>query len=697
MEFDPKGNLVVNLPAGPRIQLNLYRLLASGGKTMIHHTVKVMNKDHTVPGAEEVPFKAHRVKAVEKTLQKNYSGFYAYDGRSNLYTFSLVNVTNFRVMRDGFVTIEKTTADVINFRNIFDFHSNKNANSYPYETEQALNVIFGTLREKVGYKAVSRAFFADSSTKICQQALKDTFSPIPRSIKSIWAGDSQRIIPTKKFGLLYNLNKVFTLCYDKEDLVTMLARLKGIPVEDLRRLNVREDDIELKQLWKDLRGIRINVNRSYIESAGGDGPGRGGFGQRGGDRGGRGFDRGRGGRGGRGGFGGPPGGAQSSTLKKAFIGLSRVSCNQFNLAYSSTRGVRLQGADDPDPAMNMHLTDYFRMKYNVDLKFPNLPAVQVAPEPKNLYFPMEFCSTDGPVRCQKGLLYKEQQALLDAASCPPHERLRMINDSRDNLDKTGLMNNPFFQSLGITLDAKMLSVDSKQCPAVSVRYQTADPEKTDDVILDTKQGENQGTWELRDVNFLKPASYNRVGLVCMNGCVKRDDAVKFMRIMNSQARARGMKLGKDADDPGFGLRVGSNGPNAGTQADEKEVYDKVMNEFNTAAAGGVRVELILIFRSDRDAKTYDAIKRLEKDLNKRQQPGTYEERQKNLVVTSCIMKANVEKVTLVKESSIDYSLLNLFLSKINVKLGGVNQGLADSASKQWGILGDKPWVIIGAD
>ncbi|GAU35370.1 hypothetical protein TSUD_57190, partial [Trifolium subterraneum] len=75
-----------------------------------------------------------------------------------------------------------------------------------------------------------------------------------------------------------------------------------------------------------------------------------------------------------------------------------------------------------DKVTRKKVLDYFREKYNIELKYPLLPAIQSGSDARPMYFPMELCQIEAGQRYSKRLNEEQVTNLLRATCQRPHQR-----------------------------------------------------------------------------------------------------------------------------------------------------------------------------------------------------------------------------------------------------------------------------------
>ncbi|KAF9242311.1 ribonuclease H-like domain-containing protein [Melanogaster broomeanus] len=296
--------------------------------------------------------------------------------------------------------------------------------------------------------------------------------------------------------------------------------------------------------------------------------------------------------------------------------------------------------------------DYFKRKYNIDLRYPDLPLVDVGGQKTN-YLPAEVCDIlpDQPFR---GKLTDEHTASMITVACqPPNVNGEaIVNQGLDNL---GLRTaGPELQSFGVSIGPNMAVVPGRILPRPGVRYSSTNASIDD-----------RASWNLRGVKFAVGARLDRWAVLVIKDGVPRDEfaSAQDQELFNVVDGLRSMCNTS-------GMHVASNPSYAEAQLPRKNPSDPMRRSAIEAIRAALlkvkpKPDLILIMLVNGDKAVYEGLKHL------------------------CDVFLDVATI---RKSSPQY-FANVAL-KINMKMGGVNHKL-DPNSGKW--LAAAPTMVVGMD
>uniref|UniRef100_A0A915D123 Uncharacterized protein n=1 Tax=Ditylenchus dipsaci TaxID=166011 RepID=A0A915D123_9BILA len=124
--------------------------------------------------------------------------------------------------------------------------------------------------------------------------------------------------------------------------------------------------------------------------------------------------------------------------------------------------VRLVPPDQPrfeKPEMGeVSVQEYIQRRYNIHLRYPSMPLVQVHPASKNIFIPMELLTiSDRVQKIRKRLRPETLAKMVKGTAYIPPERFRMI---RELVEDSQLCNNPFADSFGVSIDREMVRLEA---------------------------------------------------------------------------------------------------------------------------------------------------------------------------------------------------------------------------------------------
>ncbi|KAH7882934.1 ribonuclease H-like domain-containing protein [Phlebopus sp. FC_14] len=304
--------------------------------------------------------------------------------------------------------------------------------------------------------------------------------------------------------------------------------------------------------------------------------------------------------------------------------------------------------------------NYFKLKYGIDLKHPDLPLVDVGGQKTN-YLPAELCEIlpDQPFR---GKLADEHTAAMITVACQPP------NVNGDAIVNQGLRElgfsqpGPLLRSFGVNIGPNMAVVPGRILPKPGVRY-SAHPASIDD----------RASWNLRGVKFAVGARLDRWGVLVIKDGNSRDEFggaqdPELFRIVGS---FREMCITSGMQIPNSPMYAEARLP----QPERGDPLRKsAIKAIQTALRTGMnqKPKLVLVVLSNGDKAVYEGLKHLcDVFLD---------------IATVCVQSSKIKK------NSPQY-YANVAL-KVNTKLGGINHRL-DAPSGKW--LAAAPTMVVGMD
>ncbi|KAL9247582.1 hypothetical protein vseg_021000 [Gypsophila vaccaria] len=317
------------------------------------------------------------------------------------------------------------------------------------------------------------------------------------------------------------------------------------------------------------------------------------------------------------------------------IGLSNEPANQIMFTLS-------------DDDAQISVAQYFRRKYQFQLRYSSLPCIQVGSPKKPTYIPMELCTIVKGQKYPKKLNEAQVTALLRATCQRPFEReqniIKMVKDNRFG------ENQMVKQEFGMQIAEMCTVVDARVLPPPMLKYHESgkEPEVAPGV----------GQWNMINKKMYKGGSIER--WTCLNfSTVVRDDIMQqFCRDLIDMCSSKGM--------------IFSRTPCIPPQTVNANHIEKALSDVNARAKN--QLQLLIIILPDLTG-SYGKIKTIcETELG---------------IVSQCCKPHQAKKLS-------KQYLENVAL-KINVKAGGSNSVLRDAVSMRIPRLSDCPTIIFGAD
>ncbi|XP_045828871.1 protein argonaute 5 isoform X2 [Trifolium pratense] len=305
-----------------------------------------------------------------------------------------------------------------------------------------------------------------------------------------------------------------------------------------------------------------------------------------------------------------------------------------------------------DKVTKKKVLDYFHEKYNIELKFPLLPAIQSGSDARPMYFPMELCRIESGQRYSKRLNEEQVTNLLRATCQRPHQREQdiknIVKQHRFNSDKV-------VKEFGINVREDLALVDARVLTPPTLKYHGTGGESK----LDPRMGQ----WNMISKKMVDGGKVQFWGCLCF----AKMDPTMFCQELVTMCQAKGLVFNRDPVVP---LSPGN--PNQ---------IERELENFNKKCKAILeskqqRLQLLIIIMPDfKGVRTYDKIKRVcETELG---------------IVSQCCQPRQAQKLN-------KQYLENLAL-KINVKVGGRNTVLNDAFERRIPLVTDRPTIIFGAD
>ncbi|KAF8639231.1 hypothetical protein AX17_001716 [Amanita inopinata Kibby_2008] len=305
--------------------------------------------------------------------------------------------------------------------------------------------------------------------------------------------------------------------------------------------------------------------------------------------------------------------------------------------------------------------EYFKRKYKITLKFPDIPLVDVGGKKANL-LPAEVCNIL-PNQPYRGKLTDEHTAaMITVAAKPP-------NVNANAIVNTGLQELGFRQTaspmntFGVSVGSEMTVVPGRIIAPPGVQYGQGTPQV------------DQASWNLRNVRFATGGRLDNWAVLIIHDGSGRDE---FAGVADPElrhtvsgfvdmCRKSGMDVAKG--DPTY-LEV---------KLPPKDRRDPTRDKATSAIQGTLktlkgRPKLVFVLLSNGDKHVYSGIKRLcDTQLD---------------VASVCVHSSKIRK----ERGQLQY-FANVAL-KVNMKMGGVNHAL-DRSSMAW--LKGAPTMLVGID
>uniref|UniRef100_A0A673MD10 Protein argonaute-3-like n=1 Tax=Sinocyclocheilus rhinocerous TaxID=307959 RepID=A0A673MD10_9TELE len=290
------------------------------------------------------------------------------------------------------------------------------------------------------------------------------------------------------------------------------------------------------------------------------------------------------------------------------------------------------------------VAQYFREKYNLQLKYPHLPCLQVGQEQKHTYLPLEVCNIVAGQRCIKKLTDNQTSTMIKATARSAPDRQeeisRLVRSANYNSD-------PFVQEFQFRVRDEMAEVTGRVLPAPMLQYGGRNR---------TVATPSHGVWDMRGKQFHTGVEIKMWAIACF--ATQRQCREEVLKGFTDQLR----KISKDAGMPIQGQ------PCFCKYAQGADNVEPMFRHLKNTYAG---LQLIIVILPGK-TPVYAEVKRVGDTLLG--------------MATQCVQVKNVVKTS-------PQTLSNLCL-KINVKLGGINNILVPHQRPS---VFQQPVIFLGAD
>ncbi|KAF0024411.1 hypothetical protein F2P81_023213 [Scophthalmus maximus] len=308
-------------------------------------------------------------------------------------------------------------------------------------------------------------------------------------------------------------------------------------------------------------------------------------------------------------------------------------------------------------AMECTVAQYFKQKYNLQLKYPHLPCLQVGQEQKHTYLPLEVCNIVAGQRCIKKLTDNQTSTMIKATARSAPDRQEEIS----RLVKSNSMvggPDPYLKEFGIVVHNDMTEVTGRVLPAPMLQYggRVSTDTGRDCGRNKTVATPNQGVWDMRGKQFYAGIEIKVWAVACF--APQKQCREDLLKSFTDQLR----KISKDAGMPIQGQPC---------FCKYAQGADSVEPMFKHLKMSYVGLQLIVVILPGK-TPVYAEVKRVGDTLLG--------------MATQCVQVKNVVKTS-------PQTLSNLCL-KINAKLGGINNVLVPHQRPS---VFQQPVIFLGAD
>ncbi|KAJ3894462.1 argonaute-like protein [Lentinula edodes] len=306
---------------------------------------------------------------------------------------------------------------------------------------------------------------------------------------------------------------------------------------------------------------------------------------------------------------------------------------------------------------------YFRRKYNITLRYPDLPLVDVGGQKANL-LPPEVCEILPNQPYKLKLNTDQTDKMLSIAARPPNINANDINGA--GLDRLGFRSRASpLGTFGVSIGTEMTVVPGRILEAPSLQYGAGGS---------SPPINEKASWNLRGVKFAVGAKVTRWAVLVLSDGSRSDfqgpndpnlrsTVDGLVRMCNTS----GMSVSQSKQDPMF---IGCQLPQK-SKADpvREKAIAKINNDLMSLPG---KPTFVLVMLSSSDKHIYSGLKHL-CDV-------------KLGIPTVCVQSSQVAKQNLQYYGNVAL--------KINMKMGGVNHGLDTKSMRS---LNQTPTMLVGID
>lgn len=326
---------------------------------------------------------------------------------------------------------------------------------------------------------------------------------------------------------------------------------------------------------------------------------------------------------------------------------------------TNKKGKALGGGPVASQVTYISVYDFFRRFYNITIKDPELPVVNVGNRENPTYLPADVCHVVQGQPSSAKLTDLQTQQMVRFAVRGPAMNAESIIASGTRLLGLGTPTNTALNSFGVQIRPELITVQGLILESPPVKYRGGK----------SMTPKPDGSWNMINIQLAKGGEVEKNKSTWLSLSVKgrpkpMGDKEKILNTVDS-FYAKMREVGIDVKDPIPGLEAELTGPNFDTEIDD------VLKKF--VSREGVEIELLLVILPSFDAPIYNSIKR------------------------GCDIKYGLRHVCVIaskfaKDNNHQY-FANVAL-KVNLKLGGRNQYLEDS---KVGIIAEGKTMVVGID
>ncbi|CAJ1979202.1 unnamed protein product [Sphenostylis stenocarpa] len=339
-------------------------------------------------------------------------------------------------------------------------------------------------------------------------------------------------------------------------------------------------------------------------------------------------------------------------IKKALRGVKVQVSHGLNIRRHKVTGVTTEPLRNlmftlDDNRARTSVVQYFQEKYNISLRYTQLPALQAGSDTKPIFLPLEICQIVAGQRYTKKLNEDQVTALLRATCQRPRDReisiTQIVRQSNFRTDK-------FAKQFQIQVREDPAVLEARVLPPPMLKYHGAGGE--------SQVEPRMGQWNMINKKMIRGGTVEYWTCLNLSARIHRDAPGDFCHQLAEMCNSKGMRF---KPSPLVPITTSQSG----------QIENALMNVHRKCQG---TLQLLIIILPDVKG-FYERIKRIcETELG---------------IVSQCCRPNQVMKMN-------KQYLENLAL-KINVKVGGTNTILNDAFVHKIPHVSDKPTIILGAD
>ncbi|RLN21525.1 hypothetical protein BBJ28_00025119, partial [Nothophytophthora sp. Chile5] len=295
---------------------------------------------------------------------------------------------------------------------------------------------------------------------------------------------------------------------------------------------------------------------------------------------------------------------------------------------------------------SMSVAAYFSKKYNMQLRFPNLPLVNVGSKRpgKENWLPIEVCDVSPGQRCAN-INSLDTAEIIRQTSQPPKVRQENI---MDQIRQAGFENDPYLAAFGMKVGQRLETAEAHVMDAPEVQYEN---------VSERPKG---GQWSLNGKKLVEGVPLRNWGVIIVANVGERN-VQSFVSAMCNLGNQRGLPI---EDSNPYMIHQDQH---RGAQVEE--LMTMCFKELEMRNKGPP--QLLLVILPDKHSSSYGDVKRMSDTVLG--------------IPSQCIASVNLPRAN-------PQFCANVCL-KINMKLNGKNAVLREPLP----LVGSSPTIIIGAD